>query len=112
MKKISLFVALLLGMSLLVACSSEEVLILKYNIEKEYVLLGTFCCDWFGASHLERFISCRESHQNYISNERKITLLKSRSFNNSNGLYPHWVDVHMYNKKFLSLHNHLYVTMR
>ena len=33
MKMISLFVALLLGMSLLVACSSEEVLILKYKIE-------------------------------------------------------------------------------
>ena len=33
MKKISLFVALLLGMSLLVACRSEKVLILKYNIE-------------------------------------------------------------------------------
>ena len=85
--------------------------LIRYKKEKGCVEWGIFALNT-EASHLERFISCRESHQNYISNERKITLLKSRSFNNSNGLYPHWVDVCMYKKKIPTLHNNLYVTMR
>ena len=55
-------------LKMLSASYGKRVLILQQ--QKIYIALTG------NASHLERFISCRESHQNYISNERKITLLE------------------------------------